>query len=276
MVSWLQQWIVRHIAAGAFSAHRDVLGFALVRSAWTTLAATVLNFVVYQVFGRLGFLNVTLPPDPWSDIVVTAFVAGPICFLAYYLVGRAIRDLAVSRDAFERLSRIDPLTGLLNRRAFIELVADLDMPYVIAVIDIDRFKSINDSHGHAAGDKVLVEVAAELGGSFGEGAVVARLGGEEFGVAMPDRGRDAAFGALDRVRSLLARRRFEVGGGAISVTFSAGLSRGGSEQGYSGMLTDADNALYLAKSAGRNRIVHADDVAAIFPLPDAAGRQLAG
>ena len=276
MVSRLQQWIVRSIAAGAFAQHGDVLRFAVVRSVWTTLAAMALNFVVYQILGRLGFLGVTLPPDPWADVVVTAFVAGPICFLAYYLMARAIMDLAVSRDAFQHLSRVDPLTGLLNRRAFTATVAERGTPYVIAVIDIDRFKSINDNHGHSAGDKVLVEVAQELRLAFGDDAVLARLGGEEFGVVMPDRGREAAMAVLERARVRLARRTFSVDGAEIAVTFSAGLSGSGGEQGYSSLLTDADKALYLAKSAGRNRVVHADDVVSVAPVGDRLPRQRTG
>lgn len=275
MVSRLQAWIVRSIDAGAFSRHGDVLRFALVRSLWTTIAAVVLNFIVYQAFGRLGIFAVTLPPDPWSDSIVTTFVAGPICFLAYYTVGRAIMELAVSRNAFEQLSRTDPLTGLLNRRAFTEALVTLKTPYVIAVIDIDRFKSINDAHGHGVGDKVLVEVAEELRLAFGEDAMLARLGGEEFGVVMPDPGRDVAVAMLDHARGMLEQRAFQVAGGEIHVTFSAGLSRAGGEQGYSILLTDADKALYLAKAAGRNRIVHADDASAILPIA-AAERQLAG
>ena len=273
MVSRLQAWIDRSINAGAFSERGDVLRFALTRSLWTTIAAVALNFVVYQVFGHLGILAVTLPPNPWADSVVTTFVAGPICFLAYYTVGRAVMDLAISRDAFERLSRTDPLTGLLNRRAFTEAVATLPAPYVIAVIDIDRFKSINDTHGHGAGDMVLVEVAAELRLAFGSEPMLARLGGEEFGV---DRGRDAALAMLDHARGLLENRVFKVAGQEISVTFSAGLSRSGGEQGYSLLLTDADKALYLAKAAGRNRIVHADEIAAINPTLERLPQQLAG
>lgn len=276
MVSRVQEWIVRSIAAGAFSQRGDVLRFALTRSLWTTIAAVVLNFLVYQLFGRLGVLAVTLPPDPWADSVVTTFVAGPICFLAYYMIGRAIMELAISRDAFERLSRTDPLTGLLNRRAFTDTIATMSTPYVIAVIDIDRFKSVNDMHGHSAGDTILVEVAGELRRAFGHEAVLARLGGEEFGVVMPDRGRDVAMEALDRARNTLGQRVFDVAGGQISVTFSAGLSKGGGEQGYSVLLTDADKALYLAKAAGRNRIVHIDDVAAINPLADRLPQQIAG
>jgi diguanylate cyclase (GGDEF)-like protein len=147
---------------------------------------------------------------------------------------------------------------------------------VIAVIDIDRFKAINDTHGHGAGDTVLVEVAGELRLAFGSEAMLARLGGEEFGVVMRDRGRDAALAMLDHARSLLENRVFKVAGQEISVTFSAGLSRAGGEQGYSILLTDADKALYLAKAAGRNRVVHADDIAAINPAADRLSQQLAG
>jgi diguanylate cyclase (GGDEF)-like protein len=274
MVSRLQEWIVKSIAAGAFSRRADVLRFALTRSAVTTLAAIGLNFLIYGVFSRIGFA--TIPVDPLGDAVVTAFVAGPISFLAYYLVGRAILELAVSRDAFERMSRIDPLTGLLNRRAFTDAITALRAPYVVAVIDIDRFKTINDTHGHSAGDKVLIEVAEELRLAFGDEVVLARLGGEEFGVVMPDRGRDEALAVLERARSALESHIFHVSGGQISVTFSAGLSRSSGAEGFSILLSDADRALYLAKAAGRNRVVHVDELAVIAPVVERVPQQLAG
>jgi diguanylate cyclase (GGDEF)-like protein len=274
MISRLQNWIVKRIAAGAFSAHADVLRFASTRSLATTLAAIGLNFLIYEIFGRIGLA--TIPPDPLGDAVVTAFVAGPISFLAYYLVGRAILELAISRDAFEQMARTDPLTGLPNRRAFIDSVAALRAPYVIAVIDIDRFKSINDTHGHSAGDKVLIEVAEALRLAFGDEVVLARLGGEEFGVVMPDRGREEALAILDRARSIMERRVFHIASGQISVTFSAGVSRPSGMQGYSKLLSDADKALYLAKAAGRNRVAHADDLAVIAPVIDRMPQQMAG
>ena len=274
MVSRLQEWIVKSIAAGAFSKRADVLRFALTRSLVTTLAAIGLNFLVYEVFGRIGLA--TIPADPLGDAVVTAFVAGPISFLAYYLVGRAILELAISRDAFERMSRTDPLTGLLNRRAFTDAVVELHAPYVIAVIDIDRFKLINDTHGHSAGDKVLIEVAEELRRAFGDEVVLARLGGEEFGVVMRDRGREEALAVLEHARRILENRVFHVAGAQIAVTFSAGLSRPGGREGFSTLLSDADRALYLAKAAGRNRVVHADDLAVINPVVERVSQQLAG
>jgi len=274
MVSRLQEWIVRSIDAGAFSERADVLRFAATRSTVTTVAAIGLNFLVYEIFGRIGLA--TIPTDPLGDAVVTAFVAGPISFLAYYLVGRAILELAISRDAFERMSRTDPLTGLLNRRAFTDAVSALRAPYVIAVIDIDRFKSINDTHGHSAGDKVLIEVAEELRHAFGDEVVLARLGGEEFGVVMRDQGREEALAILERARSVLENRVFHVSGGQITVTFSAGLSRPSGDDGFSTLLKDADRALYLAKAAGRNRVVHIDELAVISPVVERVSQQLAG
>lgn len=263
MVSRIQEWIVKRIAVGAFSGRLDVLRFAATRGLWTTLAAILLNFVVYQIFGRLGVLDVTLPPDPWADTVVTAFVAGPISFLAYYLVGAAIRDLAISRNAFEQLSRTDPLTGLMNRRAFIDVISALDKPYVVAILDIDRFKAINDTYGHGAGDVVLVEVASELRQVLGRDAAVARLGGEEFSVILRDRSKVEAVAAIDLVRAGLSIRTFDAEGSEISVTFSAGVARGDGKTGYSILLSQADKALYFAKASGRNRVVHADDIMAV-------------
>lgn len=268
MVSRIQKWIVKRIAVGAFSGRRDVLRFAATRGLWTTLAAILLNFAVYQLFGRLGVLNVTLPPDPWADTVVTAFVAGPISFLAYCLVGAAIRDLAISRNAFERLSRTDPLTGLMNRRAFVDIIAALNKPYVVAILDIDRFKAINDTYGHGAGDVVLVEVARELREVLGRDTAVARLGGEEFGVILRDRNKAEAVAAMDLVRAALASRTFDAEGASISVTFSAGVARGDGKTGYSIWLTHADKALYFAKAAGRNRVVHSDDILAVVSGTD--------
>ena len=276
MISRLQAWIDRSIDSGTFSRRGDVLRFALVRSLWTSIAAVILNFFVYQVFGKLGVLSVTLPPDPWADSVVTMFVAAPICFLAYYTVGRAISDLSISRDAFETLSRTDPLTGLLNRRAFTEAVSVFPAPYSIGIIDIDRFKSINDNHGHGAGDLVLVEVAAHLRNTFGSEAMLARLGGEEFAVLIPGQGKDTALAILEQARSVLEKQVFEAADRRISVTMSAGLSRSGGDQGYSVLLTDADKALYLAKAAGRNRVVHADDIASVHAKTDRTPQQLAG
>jgi diguanylate cyclase (GGDEF)-like protein len=265
MISRLRNWIVRRIALGGFSRRQDVLFFALSRTLWTTVAAVALNFGVYQLFGRLGIFNISVPPDPVADTIVTAFVAGPISFLAYYIVGSAILDLAVSRNEFELLSRTDPLTGLMNRRAFVEVIAAMDEPYVLALFDIDRFKAINDTYGHGVGDQVLIEVSHMLRGAFGAENTVARLGGEEFGVVLRQASRQETVATVDLFREQLARRLFVADGASIPVTISAGVSQGNGKFTYSMLLTNADKALYLAKASGRNRVVHADEIAQIIP-----------
>lgn len=265
MISRMQGWIVRRIALGGFSKRRDVFYFAASRTVWTTLAAVILNFGVYQLFGRFGLLGVTVPPDPLADTIVTGFVAGPISFLAYYIVGAAILDLAVSRNEFERLSRVDPLTGLMNRRAFVDIVSTMPDPYVLAVFDIDRFKVINDTYGHGAGDQVLTEVSHMLRDAFGSENTVARLGGEEFGVVLKHTSKDETIAVIDGFRETMAGRRFTVDGVEITVTVSAGVSQGNGAFTYSMLLTSADKALYVAKACGRNRVVHADEIAALVP-----------
>jgi diguanylate cyclase (GGDEF)-like protein len=122
---------------------------------------------------------------------------------------------------------------------------------------------------------VLIGVAEELRRAFGSEDVLARLGGEEFGVVMPDRGREPAMAMLERARSVLENHTFHVAGGQIAVTFSAGLSRPGGDDGFSTLLSDADRALYIAKAAGRNRVVHIDDLAVISPVVERMPQQLA-
>ncbi|MBL0374473.1 GGDEF domain-containing protein [Rhizobium sp. KVB221] len=258
MITLLQNWIIRKIETGAFSKRRDVFWFAVPRTILTTLFAVGLNFAVYQVMGRLGFLNVTLPPDPLSDIIVTAFVAGPICFISYLIFGSAIYDLSVSRTSFEVLSHRDPLTGLLNRRAFEARMSAMEAPYALVLIDIDWFKNINDTHGHGTGDEILVVIADMLRDEFGADAV-ARLGGEEFAVILAGAGKVVAGSRMNAMRQYLAARVFRSGGDEVKVTFSAGIAQGDGRSTYSALLSSADKALYLAKASGRNRIVHADD-----------------
>lgn len=272
MISRLQHWIIRRIAVGGFSQRRDVFFFALYRTLWTTIAAVILNFGVYQLFGRLGIFDISVPPNPVADTIVTGFVAGPISFLAYYIVGAAILDLAVSRNEFERLSRTDPLTGLMNRRAFVEVIAAMEEPYVLALFDIDRFKAINDTYGHGAGDHVLVEVSHLLREAFGHQNAVARLGGEEFGVALRQASKEETVATVDLFRERMAGHLFLVDGREILVTVSAGVSQGNGKFTYSMLLSNADKALYLAKASGRNRVVHADEIAAVVPQQDGGGK----
>ena len=165
-----------------------------------------------------------------------------------------------------RLSTRDHLTGLYNRGYLRERVAievnrarRTGQPLAIAMIDVDRFKFFNDTHGHAAGDQVLNAIAAVLRSAFRTTDVVSRYGGEEFVVAMPDTDVAAAAHTLERVRqSIESTPTHTSGGRSVSVTISAGVAgfpNDGTKE--EDLLAVADARLFAAKADGRNRIVDA-------------------
>ncbi len=174
-------------------------------------------------------------------------------------------DLRASLAAARQDAETDALTGLPNRRAFEaqlgERIANLAMrPISLAMCDIDRFKTINDRHGHDVGDRVIRLIARELADGCGE-AVVARYGGEEFVILFD--GHDVARAArlLDATRAAIARRSFRVKGtDAVleDLSFSGGVVSIRPDEPAREAVRRADAALYRAKQAGRNRIALGD------------------
>jgi diguanylate cyclase (GGDEF)-like protein len=169
-----------------------------------------------------------------------------------------------ARAEAERLSRIDTLTGLYNRRHVAEMTEHelaragrQDGAVGVLMVDIDFFKRINDVHGHAGGDAVLVEVARRLQAGVRSWDVVARVGGEEFCVLAPEvADEEDALALGERLRNAVAERAVAVKPGlAIPVTISIGVALMRSEDGSAEHAFDcADRALYAAKRRGRNRI----------------------
>lgn len=163
--------------------------------------------------------------------------------------------LAEARSA----ARHDALTGLPNRRAFDEAFAARDPaagPWCLAVVDVDRFKQVNDAHGHAVGDRVLSAIGRVLT-EMCEGHLVVRHGGEEFAVLLKGVTLAQAAEVLDAARAEMAAKRFrsrESGQPLGEITFSAGVTAiRKSEVGESAMKR-ADALLYAAKAAGRDRV----------------------
>lgn len=174
-------------------------------------------------------------------------------------------DERFQREMFERAVR-DNLTGLYNRAYFLEQIGPLcdrnvqhDLGLAILMVDIDRFKQINDEHGHDAGDTVLREVARVLRESTRLEDLVARYGGEEFVFALPVASLDQAVERAERIRLHLAQRTIQANGAKLRVTVSIGLScsLSGWPRSISGLISAADEALYEAKLNGRNRVVPA-------------------
>lgn len=162
-----------------------------------------------------------------------------------------------------RLAETDPLTGLFNRRSFEEAstIAFATAPSLAALmIDIDHFKSINDTYGHAAGDQVLRIVAARCIEALRSEDLVARLGGEEFVVMAVGLDAATAAAAADRLRRAICATAVATDVGEIETRVSVGVAlRGGEDKSFDTILRRADAALYRAKREGRNRVVVAAD-----------------
>ena len=173
------------------------------------------------------------------------------------------QELEGRNEALSVKARNDHLTGLMNRSGIDRMVADARAgrlrfagPYTVAVLDIDHFKRVNDTFGHAVGDEVLKAVADEIRGGIRGGDVAARYGGEEFVVFLPDTRPEGAALVIERIRKAVAGRA----GLPTAVTVSAGLAAGvvGKDE-VEAVFVRADQALYQAKRLGRDRIQVSSD-----------------
>lgn len=178
---------------------------------------------------------------------------------------RYAAELRESLNSTMAMAVLDELTGLYNRRYFDRHMAmalrkaeEQDRDMAVMLLDIDYFKPVNDTYGHDVGDAVLKEFAIRLQRNIRGVDLACRFGGEEFVVVMPDTDMRQAQGVAERVRSAVADEMFEVGvGKPLSITVSVGLAINDQENDTPESVTKrADVALYRAKRAGRNRVVH--------------------
>lgn len=178
------------------------------------------------------------------------------------------RSLAMKNQALaETLDQVrhrairDDLTGVFNRRHVMEILNQhkalangRDYPFSICYVDLDHFKHINDSYGHDWGDRVLRHFAEHAQGSLREGDYLARLGGEEFILVLPQSGLAGALRMAERLRTSWASHDFSPTGGPATVSLCAGVACYRRGESVDQLIARADRALYLAKSSGRNRV----------------------
>jgi two-component system cell cycle response regulator len=180
-------------------------------------------------------------------------------------LGGPIRMASLVEEA-QRMATVDPLTKLLNRRAFLALLETelerarrLDYPISVVLLDVDHFKQINDHHGHASGDAVLAAVGMLLGGALRQVDLIARWGGEEFVAALSGTNEAGAAVAAERLRAgLEALDVRALGGARIPLTASFGFALWDRSESTADVIDRADRAMYAAKTAGRNRVRAAD------------------
>jgi diguanylate cyclase (GGDEF)-like protein len=205
-----------------------------------------------------------------TGVIISALLAGGLT----YRSALVMRELTLTRAELLRISRTDQLTGLLNRRGFDEAAIpalrkalDANLPPVVLMCDIDRFKAINDRFGHEFGDKVLVQIADVLRSFANENRMlVARHGGEEFTILMMGITSEQAAQYAEDIRRACAVKEVTSDGISVRVTISVGLTVSRNETDLSKIMRIADQALYIAKRRGRNRVARADKLS----LPVAA------
>lgn len=170
--------------------------------------------------------------------------------------------IAVEQMEMRQIAKQDAMTGALTRRGFFAEVekeyaraSRYDRPSSLVLIDVDRFRAINDRYGHLAGDAVLVAIANASMASMRRSDVFGRTGGEEFGLLLPETDLAEATQAAERIRRMVEDTIIEVPGASVRATVSLGVAAmPGPGEGASAWLADADVALYEAKQFGRNRV----------------------
>ncbi len=221
---------------------------------FTFVAATVALRLVLSL-GILGHRGLEPAAHDLSTIGLTMVGFG---FVAMYV--------AETKRRLHEETRLDSLTGLHNRRAFeekiqreVQIAARDNTPLTLLMMDLDHFKQLNDTWGHALGDRALRTFGGVLLTVTGTRDAVARLGGEEFAILLPGRSPRSALSLAERLRATVEGLRLSEGEELVRFTVSVGLSSLlAGEKSFEPMLRRADRALYKVKRSGRNRVLLAD------------------
>ncbi|WP_237476828.1 GGDEF domain-containing protein [Lichenibacterium dinghuense] len=251
------------IASSAIIPLRDVTG--LVRAPGLRLAWTGLTFIMVCCIGLLlaaSAADLARPLDGWDLAASGIHVLGPCFVLGVVSLSRRTAHDLLRIEALEEAAFVDPLTGLANRRRFDERLADevrraraIGLPLSLLALDIDHFKRVNDTHGHAAGDLVLKQVATLIAAKSRHLDTPCRVGGEEFVVIVPGLEGGFAAAAAERLRRAVAETTVSLqDGGELRATVSLGLATLRPGETADMLSRRADAALYGAKREGRDRV----------------------
>lgn len=233
---------------------------------WTAFSLTAVSYCLIYLFNHGKTPLYELPDPVFFQIlnIVLLFISVGVLFSAFTSsVRRTVKDLNNTNMQLERIAGTDPLTGLANRRTMYEAL-DISMnelrsngkQFCLLIADIDGFKSFNDQYGHACGDFVLVRCAQFMNARFRTEDTVARWGGEEFLILLPDTPLERAKSVAERLRSEIATQNLVFADKKLRVTFTFGVCQ--SHKGLTDiaqLIKQADEAMMRGKREGKNRTI---------------------
>ncbi len=219
-------------------------------TAFSVLVSGGVTFVLFEIDPEVVRSDVQI-----VSLILPIFVA-PICTILVLRERHKARQFA---EENRLLANTDALTELPNRRAFFNAATDVlstrEHALAYMICDIDGFKHFNDRYGHDTGDQVLIHVARTIRNTIPDDALVARLGGEEFGIRILVESEKAGKQIAEQIVNSVELAPLVFGGRSHKVTISAGVCIANADLGQSQAMSSADKAMYEAKSQGKNRVV---------------------
>lgn len=214
-----------------------------------------------EVIGGVGFASLEPRDDAFLDIEIEVVRLAGSIIAREFARKRADDRVARREKALRQMAATDPLTSLANRREItntglteVERARRYGSIFSLALVDIDHFKSINDTHGHGVGDTTLVDTASILKSGTRNVDSVGRIGGEEFVIIMPETMPDGALDAAEKIRRRIEAHTYDAGNSNIRATASFGVVTYRPGDTLETMMKRADERLYDAKRQGRNRV----------------------
>ncbi|MDH5393768.1 MAG: GGDEF domain-containing protein [Gammaproteobacteria bacterium] len=240
-------------------------GSLKIKSAMTALSVLhliILNQVYNDGSSLYQLSTATFTLINYANVIALYVILAYFTFIYSWAANQSEKRLKELSSQWENLASKDMLSGLYNRRAMTELLNEEvsrvnrgDKSFTLAMVDIDKFKTINDSYGHQAGDEIIKSIAQIMSAHFRHHDMISRWGGEEYLIVFPETSINSAASITDRLRKKIAETKIVYDGQEIHATVTIGLSSYKKESGLDACISDADKALYFGKESGRNRVI---------------------